>query len=144
MYNQLTFGSNSEDGRETQKEFYGQLSAELIDNTYNFVTGKRATVNASPTTAIADCDVICGRSGAPRCGTCIHLTPTKRKRKNQMGKLTTSSFQGRCIVCGKKTMHQCSECKDSQVDKDEGWLCHTDKGRMCFPHHLVEDHPSYE
>ena len=88
----MPFCDYSEYDRETQKEVYGHLSAELIDNTYDFVTGKRATVNASPTTAIADCEVICGCSGAPQCETGIHLTPTKRKQKNQMGKLTAPTF----------------------------------------------------
>jgi Transposase IS4 len=40
VYSRMTFGETNEDcNRETQKEFYGHLSAELIDNTYDFVGG---------------------------------------------------------------------------------------------------------
>ena len=35
--------------------------------------------------------------GLSRCGLSIHLTPTKRKRKDKQGKISVNSFQGRCF-----------------------------------------------
>jgi hypothetical protein len=121
---------------ETQKQFYGRLATELIDNCFDRATDNRRRQQSSPT----DCELIDHRTNLPRSGTSIHLTPTKRKRKNKDGDFTSYTFQGRCMVCKQKTRFQCSRCKDEATDKDEGWLCHTVNGKMCFVEHLREYH----
>ena len=141
VYSRITFGDTDGEGgpRETQKEFYSLLAEELIDNTYDYIGGQRRRV-ATPPAGAVDNAAIDQRTGAPRSGTDVHLTPTKRKRKNQMGQPTRNSFQGRCSICQQKTIYQCSKCKDEQDDKDVGWLCHTASLRMCFPQHLCKVH----
>lgn len=140
VYSRITSSPTNDDGvQETQKEFYSKLAEELIDNSYDYIGGQRRHV-ATPPTVPVDSSVIDQRTGAPRSGTDVHLTPTKRKRKNQLGQVTRNSFQGRCCICQQKTIYQCSKCKDDQLDKDEGWLCHTASLRMCFPQHLCKVH----
>jgi hypothetical protein len=43
-------------------------------------------------------------------------------------------------VCGMKTTYQCSLCQDDDCKSDEGWLCTTKKGKMCFPEHIATVH----
>jgi hypothetical protein len=138
-YSQLTFGLDSDAPDENQKEFYGHLAAELIDNTYDNVGGTGArqspgTEREAPNSAICPC------TGGPRAREGAHLTPTRRKRKDQHGNITNQSFQGHCRVCKAKTTFQCSVCKDDPDIIDEGWICHTKTDRMCFPIHLDKCH----
>jgi hypothetical protein len=121
---------------ETQKEFYGHLAAELIDNNFDNVGGQRRRRNADD--SAYDCAVIDSRTGEARSGIDIHLTPTKLKRKDKHGNFTNKTFQGRCRVCSEKTTHQCSQCRDESTDPS--WICHTSKGKMCFPTHLTKVH----
>ena len=96
-YSGLTFGGNGlmDDNvnTETQKEFYGHLAAELIDNSYDTVggSGSRRSGNETPPNS-----AICNRTGDPRAGEGAHLTPTRKKRKDRHGNITNHSFQGHC------------------------------------------------
>jgi hypothetical protein len=121
---------------ETQKEFYSQLATELIDNTFDYVAPRNNGVAATDNHA----ELIDRRTNLPRSGTAIHLTPTKRKRKKKDGSWTQNTFQARCHICRSKTIYQCSRCKDESDGIDEGWLCHTAKGKRCFLDHLSEKH----
>jgi hypothetical protein len=141
-YSQLTFPVNTYGELqkcESQKEFDGNLAAELIDNSFDSI-GMRNRVDEFHSD-IAEIDsVIDKQSGLPHFGTATHLTPTKRKRKRKDGTNTTYTFQGRCRVCSFKTMLQCSICKDNPDSQNEGWLCSTKQGKMCFPNHLAMCH----
>jgi hypothetical protein len=91
-YSGMTFRNweyNDNAQTEDQKEFYGHLAAELIDNTYDTVGTRR-----SPGKNSAICQVV----GVPRAGEGPHLTPTRRKRKDKDGKETNHSFQGHCRI----------------------------------------------
>jgi hypothetical protein len=131
---------------ETQKEFYGYLAAELIDNTFDVVLARSRNSPSSTSLSYPDekqgisAAVMCSVTGAARCGLDIHLTPTKRKRKNREGVETSFSFQGRCRVCGLKTKYECSACKD-EIPTQQQWICHSSTERMCFPTHLQRVHP---
>jgi Transposase IS4 len=121
---------------ETQKAFYGQLAAELIDNNYDRIGGA-ARNRTTPTSMENDEDE--PRYQTPRSGVDAHLTPTKM-RINDKNNKGTHSRQGRCRVCKLKTTYQCSLCRDDPDTKDHGWLCHTKNGKTCFPQHLEEKH----
>jgi hypothetical protein len=132
MYKELTYPKG---GGETQKEFYGNLAEELIDNTLgqvNLRTPRAARTAAATASAINPSD------GSPRMGTHAHLTPTKRKRKN-----SNHALQGNCKECMKKTKYCCSLCKDNPEKSKEQWICPTDKGKMCFSAHLQTVHEHY-
>ena len=131
--------TTKEDGEptENQKQFYSRMATELIDNSYDRVAeARRRSGNGSPT----EVDLLDPTTNLPRSGLDIHLTPTKRKRKNLEGEFTNRSFQGRCMECKQKTRFQCSRCKDDSIEKDRGWLCSTWKGKMCFVEHLEKHH----
>jgi Transposase IS4 len=132
VYSQLSFGEEDDNQRESQKNFYGNLAAELIDNNYDRVGGARAKRRSDS----SDDEII---DSFPKSGVDAHLTPTKIRRndKNDRG---THSFQGRCRVCKLKTTYQCSVCRDDPNIKDQGWLCHTKNGKTCFPEHLAAHH----
>lgn len=128
---------------EVQKDFYCHLAAELIDNNYETVVGGRKQQNdSSPSSSEGGThrELFHKHDGAPRCGIAAHLTPTKRKRKNQKGELQNRNLQGRCRVCSMKTIYTCSLCVDDDECHDAGWLCGTSKGRTCFADHLAENH----
>jgi Transposase IS4 len=142
VYSQITFPVNNAGELqkiESQKEFYGNLAAELIDNSFDRIGMRNRCLDFEHTTHEAD-SVIDKRNGLPRFGTAAHLTPTKRKRKRKDGSNTNYSFQGRCRVCSFKTMFECSLCKDNPETQNESWLCSTIHGKMCFPNHLAMYH----
>jgi hypothetical protein len=101
---------------EVQKDFYCHLAAELIDNNFEKVVGSRKTQNdSSPSSSEGGThreSLFHKHDGAPRCGIAAHLTPTKRKRKNQKGEIQNRNLQGRCRVCSMKTIYTCSLCVD--------------------------------
>jgi hypothetical protein len=131
--------TNSE---EKQKDFYILLSEELIDNNYDRTGGRSRRQedggigsNSSPTITHA--------TGAPRSGIYAHLTPTKRRKKKSNGELTRYSYQGRCKVCGRKTIYICSQCMDEDVTNGatcEVYICYTNKGRLCYSEHMHTAH----
>ena len=101
-YNQLV------DESEKEGDFYLIFSEELIDNKYDSIQLRPRNGTAEQTPIL---DAI-AKDGRPRSGICIHLTPTKRKRKGS----NTSLHQGRCKICKVKSSHECSVC----VDKNDG------------------------
>ena len=103
VYRRLTFGDDEDGSKEkTQKEFYENLAAELIDNTYDRVGGATRRSGSTSSPSAIDPAVIDIGTGMPRCGESTHLTPTKRKRRHKDGTLTKNRYQGRCRVCGDK------------------------------------------
>lgn len=128
LYSQLI------DKHEPEHQFYTFLAEELIDNTYDSMARRssrqsNASEEGTPTSATR----AIAPSGRPRAGINIHLTPTKRRRKE-----TKYLLQGRCTICAKKTTHTCSRCADDR-GKDV-WLCTTKAGRFCFSQHLEDHH----
>ncbi len=139
-YSQLTFGTGHDEHEETQKEFYGHLSAELIDNTYDCIGRRRSRSPDQVTTPTGA--AVCHLTGNSRVGEGPHLTPTRRKRKDKDGNETNQKFQGHCRVCKQKTTYVCSVCKDDPNIFDEGWICYPTAtvDKDCFPIHLQQKH----
>jgi Transposase IS4 len=138
VYSKITLQDNG-NCVETQKEFYSRLATELIDNTYDRTRFRRRRTNMGDAES-PDAEFFHPQTQQPRCGASIHLTPTRRKRKNRQGEFTRNTFQGRCMICRQKTQYQCSFCKDENTETDVGWLCHTKNGKTCFVDHIAEMH----
>ena len=52
------------------------------------------------------------------CGLFIYLTPTKRKRISNQGKVSTNALQGRCKIYENETSMCCSKCEaDDNIEK---------------------------
>ena len=94
------------DSSEKEGDFYMRLAEELIDNKYDSIRLR----NRNTSQQEASPDAI-GKDGLPRSGVRIHLTPTKRKRKN-----SKALHQERCKVCKVKSSNECSVC----VDRNDG------------------------
>jgi hypothetical protein len=145
VYSKLTFDINDEgeqDNTETQKQFYGRLAAELIDNNEGMAmrpTRRRQTDdNQSP--------VIDRDTGRPTSGIGPRITPTKKKRKNKDGTTSNSCWQGYCDVCHEKTTHVCSVCSNDASVNKEVFVCNTKRWQqvsMCFHDHLRTQHDIY-
>ena len=106
--------------------FYNELADGLLDNTHDSGAMRHQAEREAP-------------SPAKRCaGTGISLVPTTRKRRRLDGTLTNISYQARCVVCGKKSRHFCSECH-STTGK-ETFVCYVDRRPECFDNHLHEKH----
>jgi hypothetical protein len=141
VYSKLTFNINEEGKRinkETQKQFYGRLAAELIDNKEGaIVTRERPSGVAGLQQAIER------GTGRPTSGIGPRITPTKKRRKKADGSISNSCWQGYCVVCSSKTTHVCSVCNDDpDVDK-EVFVCNTKRRQnlaMCFHEHLRSAH----
>ena len=144
VYKRRTFGGDEKDDDDTsesQKQFYGHLAAEMIDNTYDRAAHTRSRTEAAiPAPHSCDAAVINLRTSHSRCGELTDLTPTKRKKRLRDGTETKYCLQDRCRNCGDKTRYCCSACLDDPDRNNEGWLCHTKKGKMCFPAHLASCH----
>jgi Transposase IS4 len=138
MYSRMTYPPEEHEVGEVQKMFYANLATELIDNQLdaNIRTRFARDTNNDNSNSVA----ICIRTGAPRCGSAAHLTPTKRFRITNNGTATRTRFQGHCRVCKGKTTHQCSLCIDDINVVDLGWICNTKNGKMCFPQHIEDCH----
>lgn len=144
VYSGLTF--NYEIGTnqgETQKEFYGRLAAELIDNRFDFVgrasgRGASSSNNNNDDDDVFDSPAIDRNTGVARSGVDAHITPTKRRQKDKRGKEKPFALQGRCKICSEKTTYECSVCRDDHVVN--AWICHTKKGKLCFPQHISKHH----
>jgi hypothetical protein len=121
---------------EKQKTFYTLLAEELIDNRLDVpnVRLRLSTPRAELNQMIFD------RMGDPRAGVSAHLTPTKRKKRTVNGDILPYSLQGRCRVCKCLTTFMCSLCEDSLECTTTTWICHTKKGKLCFPTHLEMSH----
>ena len=76
---------------ETQSDFYNYLAEEMIDNTYDRLMmrsaeGRRSNIIDSDEKTFDDENSLFVRiNGAPRCGIYIHVTPTKKSRKQMDG-----------------------------------------------------------
>ena len=123
--------------KETQKDFYGHLAAELIDNVYDGIRRRNAAGEASGSGEVMN--VRNPRTGEIRRGLDIHLTPTKRRRITD-GVLTKHAYQGRCSVCGKKSMLICSSCDDDPTIRKDCYICDPKNGTSCWPDHLSCKH----
>jgi hypothetical protein len=123
------------DNAETQKEFYGHLATELINNNYNIVRGRDLQSARNPDDEVPA--MICASIG----GIGPHITPTKLLLTDNNATKLTHRCQGRCRWCSRKTTHHCSVCIDSPEIKDLGWIRDTKKGKTCFAEHLLKCHP---
>ena len=137
----LAYTGITEDKKEKQKDFYGYLAEELIDNRYDERGGSRERLrsNNSPRRKLMNdlgTSPLIQNDGSSRCGLSIHLTPTKRKRKDKKGKISENSFQGRCSLCGSKTTWCCSKCEDDESLGKSIFICHPKSKRMCFAEHV--------
>jgi Transposase IS4 len=122
--------------RESQKTFYGNLAAELIDNSFDRVVGntrnkRRANDDDNP----RDEALIDPLTGLARSGEGIHLRRCHKTRKNP-----NHTAQGRCKVCQAKTRLLCSECAEDNNARGLPWICNPETGRMCFATHRAQEH----
>ncbi len=127
---------------ESQKEFYSHLATELIKNRYDERIGSNK--RSASGTLMSD-ELVDPVTQRPRAGTGIHLSPTKRLRKDKDGQDTTFRAQGRCMVCKVHlSTWQCSQCLDDiKADpsvKRSGWVCGTTKNQQCFKEHCKQVH----
>ena len=128
---------------ETQAEFYTWLAEEMIDNTLD-TRARRGGGNdddhdGSP--RAPPLGLMRNNDGSPQSGIGVHLTPTKRKRKNQSdGQERNQILQGNCRDpdCKYKSSHACSAC--TAKSGKEYWLCHSKTGRECFHKHVLACH----
>ena len=122
---------------ETQKQFYGYLSAELIDNNYDRVGGqvRQANVNNSFVDIDINPDLVDPVTGKPRAGDGVYIRRCTKRRKN-----TNHVHQGRCMVCKIKTSYICAACMDDEDNPKQPWVCNSETGRMCFATHRMLKH----
>jgi hypothetical protein len=127
VFSKLSFSINEEGQRvqkETQKQFYGKLVAELINNKEDSVT----TRDRSVAYATTNLDAMERHTGYPSTGIGPRLTPTKKRRKNNVSETTTHRWQGYCVVCHQKTTQVCSLFNDDQpvasIEVFGRWLGH--------------------
>lgn len=108
------------------------MSEELIDDTHDDSRGRRRSdgdprrrmLNDLISSPLIKSDI----SGS--CGLSIHLTPTKRKRKDLTGKFLSNELQGKCNMCTYKTTWCCSKCKDDD-DLETLMFCVIQNLREC-------------
>ena len=146
VYSSLTFDNEIPNNvGETEKEFYCRLAAELIDNRFDFI-GRASARSASSSNNNDDDDdddafdspAIDRNTGIACSGVDAHITPNKQQQKNKKEKEKTFALQGRCKMCSEKTTYECSVCCDEHVVNP--WICHTKKGKLCFPQHITKQH----
>lgn len=121
--------------KTSQAELYMRLAEELIDNDCDSLPARRRRAPEVDPTQSGAYD-----AGVPRSGVGAHLTPTRKRRRSREGTVTAHRQQARCVVCGGKTTHVCSLCREENVDEREVAVCNTRRGRSCFPTHLAEVH----
>ena len=103
--------------------------------------GRRRNIVDSDDETFDDDNPMFGRiNGAPICGIALHVTPTKKRRKKKDGTETKSLLQGECKVFRKKMTHVCSDCTDTDIVKNEMWVCHPKTNRSCFTQHVHITH----
>lgn len=111
-------------------DFYCQLADSLIDNRLDKMTLRQRESD----TELMEENMEFGS------GVGLHLTPTKRKRKDSSGTVTNAAYQSRCSICKntKKSKFVCSGCY-SYFHK-EVYICHHETGRDCFKKHTDSVH----
>ena len=96
----------------------------MIDNTYDrfmmrSAEGGRRTIVNSDEETFYDGNPLFGQiNGFPRCGTPLHVNPTKKRRKKRDVTETQYLLQGECKVFWKKTTRMCSDCADTNAVKN--------------------------
>jgi len=127
----LYSGARGETAALTQRQFYEDLAAHLIDNTFDTVGVRaRATPSSAPVEEV----------GAPlRYGVGIHVTPRGKRRSGASVGAGDHRDQCNCRVCKRhKSSQVCSGCRGG-VD-GEMFLCGPKTGRSCFEAHLRTVH----
>ena len=95
---------------------YNELYEVIIDNRYarfmiRRAEGRRRKVLDSDDEYAYEKNPLFGHINvSPRCGIALHVTPTKKKRKNRDGTETQYLLQDEYKVCRKKMMLVCLEC----------------------------------
>jgi hypothetical protein len=128
--------SKATGSRQSQKSFYQDIATALIDNNYD------RSVRRSRGEPGDQDPTLSTLTGVPRSGVYAHLTPTKKRRKSK-GVYTKHREQGNCRVCKRRTTYICSVCEDDPANGPEPWLCHTERGNMCFSNHMQRVHPYF-
>ena len=111
----------------TQNQFYEDLAAQLIDNTYESVGLRQRGVPGA----------VAGSDGAPVVcfGVGVHLTPTLKRRKGDSDHRTQRDCR---VRKSRRTTLVCSSCRDGTgVDL---FFCGPKTGRGCFHVHLRQVH----
>jgi hypothetical protein len=93
VYSQFSYNPQKQ-STETQKEFYGWLVAELIDNQVNQVGEAWKTQNKAMNKGYNFAMDHTTRTGCS--GIDAHITPTKRNKKSAGGRQLAYALQGRC------------------------------------------------
>jgi len=127
----LYSGAHGTAAELTQNQFYEDLAAEQIDNTFNTV-GLRA--RGAPAVDSAD-------RGVPplRFGVGIHLTPTLKRRTGESTHDGDQRAQRTCRGCKRRrTSYVCSGCRETKGG--EVYFCGPKTGRPCFDQHMREVH----
>lgn len=117
----------------TQKQFYEDLAAQLIGNTFDAVGIRaRRSTTGSASTASGDMAV------SARYGLGIHLEPTLKRRGPSAADGDQRAQRG-CRVCKWfKSCLVCSGCRGTY--EQEVFLCSPKTGRHCLDVHLREVH----
>ena len=96
----LAYTQVTQNKHEIQSEFYSFLAEELIDNRVD--EGIRGRLRTRHThDRFDEASPVIAADGTLGCGVSVHLTPTKRKRKNNAGHETSYLLQGQCMICKK-------------------------------------------
>jgi hypothetical protein len=128
--------------RETQKQFYSYLIAEMLANKLDDNVRPTRNNEEVPAPVIEAIPGLVDRTtGRARSGIDTHITPTRSKRRPRDGSISNKSLQGQCIVCKRKTTSLCSTCVDDPECTHKGWICHTNTLRQCFTTHVTNVHP---
>jgi hypothetical protein len=126
-------GAVTESRAMSQDGFYETLATELIENKWDGLDLRQRVT--SELEAQDRCD-------RPRSGISAHLTPTKRKRKNEDGKTLPYAIFGNCAECKRcKSRVLCSVCSDDGGILCKTFLCKSSTGRPCFQSHVQSKHP---
>ena len=99
--------------------FWRQLATALINNMWDETDVRRRASKSLSSSESPDISVSLGR---PRSGNDVHLTPTKRLRRKNTGRLRGARLQNKCKFCLKKTKWICSKCLGNG---GEIFLCHS-------------------
>jgi hypothetical protein len=91
----LVFKSVACNESVTQRDFYIELSHQLIDNVFDSVGLRGRQMFAT--------ESVVYNEGELTSGVDIHLTPVKSKKRKSDGSSATNRAQGRCQVCKVKS-----------------------------------------
>ena len=131
----LARGCQGLDAYGPSANFFAKLAEDLIENRIDQRNlRKRAERQQQMNGIVVDHKL----ADIPPHKQLVAPTPTKKFKKNK----PTHRVQGRCMVCGKYSIHVCRECQrhyPMQQDR-QFWIC--DKpGKVCMGSHIKEKHP---